>query len=136
MQGKGPKVFIATMIAALFLAGIVLYFGEFHLRGQEPEEVSLPGGTPLASMVFVPAGEFWMGCNEKVDAECWDNEKPGRTVKLEAFWIDRTETTVAQYRKCVEAGGCSGEGLTMPHWEGKDVRGWAWACNWGKPDKD
>jgi formylglycine-generating enzyme required for sulfatase activity len=60
-------------------------------------------------MVAVPAGEFWMGCNEKVDQECDEDEKPGRPVFVDAFKIDRTEVTVAAYRKCVEAGRCSSD---------------------------
>jgi formylglycine-generating enzyme required for sulfatase activity len=68
-------------------------------------------------MVQVPAGEFWMGCNEKVDRECED-EKPGRKVYLDAFSIDKHEVTVAEYGRCVAAGKCAqpdaGEG-----------------CNWG-----
>ncbi len=58
-------------------------------------------------MVSVPAGEFWMGCNDKVDQKCEDDEKPGRKVHLDAFLIDKTEVTVEQYARCEQAGGCS-----------------------------
>lgn len=58
-------------------------------------------------MVLVPAGDFFMGCNERVDNECDDDEKPGRTVSVGAFAIDRTEVTVAAYEKCVAAGACT-----------------------------
>lgn len=62
----------------------------------------------VGAMVQVPAGEFFMGCNERVDTECPEDEKPGRQVyNLEAFRIDKTEVTVAQYSKCVAVGGCS-----------------------------
>jgi formylglycine-generating enzyme required for sulfatase activity len=54
------------------------------------------------AMVYVPAGEFEMGSTEGSD-----NEKPVHTVALEGFWIDRTEVTNAQYRRCVQAGDCS-----------------------------
>jgi formylglycine-generating enzyme required for sulfatase activity len=57
-------------------------------------------------MVSVPAGEFFFGCNELVDRQCEDYEKPGRRLTLGHFRIDRTEVTVAAYRRCVNGGGC------------------------------
>jgi len=56
-------------------------------------------------MVYVPAGEFLMGSSD-ADGQARDDEKPQHTVYLDAYWIDRTEVTNAQYRKCVEAGAC------------------------------
>ena len=49
-------------------------------------------------MVFVPAGEFLMGSDEGDD-----DEKPVHDVYLDAYWIDKTEVTNAQYRAFVEA---------------------------------
>lgn len=70
-----------------------------------------PTATPPAStktsetdgmvMQFVPAGDFTMGYSlSKKDMA------PGHTVTLDAFWMDRTEVTNAQYAKCVSAGAC------------------------------
>ena len=56
-------------------------------------------------MVYVPAGEFLMGSSD-ADGQADDDEKPQHTVYLDGYWIDRTEVTNAQYRKCVEAGAC------------------------------
>jgi eukaryotic-like serine/threonine-protein kinase len=103
---------------------------EAERSSQPKESTSRPG------MVSIPAGDFWMGCNEKVDKECDDDEKPGRTENVKAFWIDRTEVTVAADRSCVQAGGCSSEGLSMPYWDGKEQPDAAWACNWGKEGRD
>ncbi len=89
-----------------------------------------------APMVRVPGGEFWYGCNEKVDRECDDDEKPGRRRSLPAFEIDRTEVTVKAYAECVDAGGCSSDGLRMPYWAGEDRPGGAWACNWGRSGRE
>jgi len=59
-----------------------------------------------AVMVYVPAGEFWMGSYEN-DSSARDDEKPRHKVYLDAFWIGRTEVTNAQYKQCVETGLCS-----------------------------
>ncbi len=78
-----------------------------------------------ALMVYVPAGEFSMGLSDERLASLlqvlaehdpefsqakWidhlGEEQPAHLVSLDGFWIDRTEVTNAQYRHCVEAGGC------------------------------
>ena len=78
-----------------------------------------------AVMVYVPAGEFSMGLSDdglasllevlaELDPEYsrakWldhlGEELPAHPVSLDGFWIDRTEVSNAQYRHCVEAGGC------------------------------
>jgi formylglycine-generating enzyme required for sulfatase activity len=89
-----------------------------------------------SEMVPIPAGEFWMGCNKEVDKECDNDEKPGRTEYVKAFQIDRTEVTVAEYRRCVQAGACNGNGLSAPFWDGKEQSDWAWACNGDKGGRD
>jgi serine/threonine-protein kinase len=66
-------------------------------------------------MVFVPAGEFPMGSLAgNPDAD--DDETPQHRVFEEAFWIDKTEVTNAQYKKCVSAGVCS-----LPEGAGSDT---------------
>ena len=57
-------------------------------------------------MVYVPAGELWMGSDDS-EPGAGDSEKPRHKVHVEAFWIDRTEVTNAQYKQCVDAGACS-----------------------------
>ncbi len=60
-------------------------------------------------MIRIAEGDFLYGETKKV-------------VILKAFHIDRTEVTVDQYRKCVNAGKCLPPGT----WD---------TCNWGSPDK-
>ncbi len=59
-------------------------------------------GNVAVEQVFVPAGSFMMG-----DDEGRNNERPAHEVMLDAFWLDRTEVTNAQYEACVDAGVCS-----------------------------
>ncbi|MGD0004170.1 MAG: SUMF1/EgtB/PvdO family nonheme iron enzyme [Anaerolineaceae bacterium] len=74
-------------------------------------------------LVYVPEGNFQMGLTgyqaEIVVEQCLPlmgrisdcenevkNAKPAHMVWLDAFWIDQTDVTNAQYAKCVSAGGC------------------------------
>jgi len=73
--------------------------------GNEAPEVR-PQGTRGQAMMLAPAGEFKMGCNRGRDGNCDPDELPYHTVYLEAFYMDRTEVTNAQYRECVAAEAC------------------------------
>lgn len=53
-------------------------------------------------MMWVPAGEFTMG-SEATGARF--DEQPSHRVRVDAFWIDVTEVTNAQFRVFVEATG-------------------------------
>ncbi len=56
------------------------------------------------TLVYVPAGEFLMGSAEG-DPDADSDEKPHKAT-LDAYWVDRTEVTNEQYRRCVAAGAC------------------------------
>jgi len=60
-------------------------------------------------MVWIPAGSFLIGATPS-DPDASADEKPQRMVRVDGYWLDRTEVTNTQYRRCVEAGGC-----TPPH---------------------
>ncbi|GAB4468138.1 MAG: hypothetical protein Kow00124_02070 [Anaerolineae bacterium] len=74
-------------------------------RPTSEPETAQPGGAALmlggVEMVFVPGGTFLMGDESR------ENSSPRHEVTLDAFYIDRTEVTNAQWRACVEAGACS-----------------------------
>jgi len=88
-------------------------------------EFAVPAKAP-PGMVPVSAGNFEMGCNGQVDKECKDSEKPYHSVYLDSFFIDKTEVTVADYRKCVDAKAC-----TVPKTPENSKY-----CNYGRKDRD
>ena len=73
------------------------------------------------TLLYVPAGSFTMGSNaddalaecQKFRTDCsrywFTNEEPPHSVSLDAFWIDQTEVTNAQYAKCVADNGACKE---------------------------
>lgn len=77
-------------------------------------------------MAYVPQGPFLMGCLEGVDTDalwgpCPENELPHREVTLDAFWLDLTEVTKGDYRKCMEAGACTEPYLWDYEWSEWDA---------------
>ncbi|MDE0323935.1 MAG: formylglycine-generating enzyme family protein [Candidatus Poribacteria bacterium] len=84
------------------------------------KKIPLPKG-----MVLIPAGEFQIGSN---DAEADDDEQPVRTVYVDAFYMDETEVTNAQFKEFV---------LKNPRWQKNRIDGkfhngrylWAWDGN-------
>jgi formylglycine-generating enzyme required for sulfatase activity len=57
-------------------------------------------------MILIPAGTFWMGCNEVKEPNCEPGSKPQHKVTLSPYYIDPIEVTVAMYKQCVDQGFC------------------------------
>ena len=51
-------------------------------------------------MIFIKGGTFTMGTDDGMDYEA-----PAHSVSVDSFWIDETETTVAEFEKFVKATG-------------------------------
>jgi serine/threonine-protein kinase len=80
--------------------------GPTTFTGSTPPDTAQLGDKWLSSidnmlLAYIPAGEFEMGSEGG-----GSDERPVHTVYLDAFWIDTTEVTNAQYAKCVELGDC------------------------------
>ncbi len=58
------------------------------------------------TMRFVPGGAFLMGAPEN-DVDAARHERPQREVFVGPFWMDETEVTTDQYKRCVAAGVCT-----------------------------
>jgi len=61
-------------------------------------------------MVRLPGGSFVMG-SPAGEAGHRDSEAPQRDIALKPFALGATEVTIGQWRRCVEAGGCSDDAL-------------------------
>ena len=113
---------LAVLAVALAIWGIVA----LERRGLRSRALA----QATRDMVKVPAGEFTMGSTQ------YDHEKPPHKVYLDGYYIDRTEVTVAAYRRYVSATGRSMP--SAPSWGWQDdhpVVNVAWTdaktyCEW------
>ncbi len=87
--------------------------------------------------VRIKGGSFQMGSND-----LQPDQRPVFQVWIKTFWMAKTEVTVAQYRRCVDAGKCSEPDTSRPgyNWnkvgrENHPVNGVTWRqaaafCKW------
>lgn len=103
--GGGSKIF---KIAAGVLVPLILLGGGgfWYLQKMKQDPQAQNGKDPKGNaptapegMVFIPSGTFVMGNNSSDD----DFEKPEHEVKVEGFFIDKTEVTNEEYAKFVAA---------------------------------
>lgn len=93
------------LLAAVLVAGAALWWAARRteqLHQQERLVCALPpqaAGSPHPGMVWVPGGTLSLG--DSVYAE----EMPVRPVKVNGFWLDRTEVTNDQFAAFVQATG-------------------------------
>lgn len=89
----------------IFMALLLMIPGVVFARPHSFRE--LPQNVPPSEEVLVPAGQFLMGCSPDNSYHLCDADaQPIHAVYVDAFYIDRTEVTNAQYAACVNAGAC------------------------------
>lgn len=86
----------------LFLSGLVGRSGCERKPDDARSKPELQPGTKRDNSgmpyVWIPSGEFQMGCLPK-DTECGDDEKPPHEVRISrGFWLGQTEVTQAAYQ--------------------------------------
>ena len=67
-------------------------------------------------MVYIPEGEFFIG-SLGADPDADEDEKPGRTLYLDAFWIDMTEVSNSMFAKFTQ---------DSRYLTDAEVHGWGW----------
>ena len=65
-------------------------------------------------MVLIPAGDFQMGSEV---GQSRQDESPVHRVSVDAFWMDQTEVTNAQFKAFVDATGYVTTAEKKPNWE-------------------
>jgi formylglycine-generating enzyme required for sulfatase activity len=79
-------------------------------RAVLPNELVLPVN-PVLSLIKIPAGPFLMGSDKKKDPDARADESwPGgiqSSVDVSDFYIGKYEVTVAQFKACADAKGCT-----------------------------
>jgi len=67
--------------------------------------------------MHIPAGEFLMGSDPKVDTDALEDEQPQQRVYLDGYWMGKTPVTNAQYAAFVKATGHQAPG----HWQSSTI---------------
>ena len=96
---KNLGFLIIVMVFLTYTASMVFAQGETHDVCWEQRvagSICVEGVTGM-EFVWIPGGSFEMGCVSGSD-ECKSDESPVHTVKLDGFWMGKTEVTNAQYR--------------------------------------
>ena len=99
--------------ASVVIAGLL--FREYVFSAHQPSHVIIgDGNNGPAGMVLIPGGQFIMGSNTRLAKP---NEKPAHNVKVDAFWIDQTDVTNAEFAVFVKATGYVTTAEMKPDWE-------------------
>lgn len=85
-----------------------------RFAGGDSTNFQASGDTSTIGMVLIPQGNFEMGGDNNQASE---DEYPKHKVLLDAFYMDVTEVTNAQFKKFVEATGYVTTAERKPDWE-------------------
>ncbi|MFT4863508.1 MAG: sulfatase activating formylglycine-generating enzyme [Pseudohongiellaceae bacterium] len=101
-----------------------------NLAGFNADTWFLPSDSTWG-FVEIPAGQFTMGSDPRVDSLAYGNEQWSRSLRqgkvtLPAFYISRFETTVAQFKAYLAATGRPAEGVNLDRAGNYPVTGVTW----------
>jgi formylglycine-generating enzyme required for sulfatase activity/uncharacterized membrane protein YfcA len=85
------------------------------------------------TMLVVPGGTFAMGSETT-----FPDEAPVHAVEVQTYCLDRTEVTVAAYRRCVVEGHCTppGKHAAWPELFSSEELSWSAYCNENAVDRE
>lgn len=102
-----------TLIALISIVSVVTWFYIFPPHTSQKMIVGNGIHGPKG-MVWIAGGEFMMGSNSKLAKP---NETPAHYVRLNGFWMDKTDVTNAQFAAFVNATGYITTAERTPDWE-------------------
>ena len=94
-----------------FFIGILVPF--FIIKCSDEVKTNSPPAVK-DGMVLIPAGEFQMGSEGD---QARDDESPIHRVGVDAFWMDQTEVTNAEFKAFIDATGYITTAEKKPNWE-------------------
>ena len=117
MLTQKAHVKISSLLFVIVIIVLVVFWQRQYSSGAQVITMSLANlanftnqelTVPLSDEILIPAGPFLMGCSEDTAGEklCAFDAMPIHSVYLDAYTIDKTEVSNAQYADCVAAGGC------------------------------
>lgn len=85
--------------------------GWLNLAQASPTRVGFRAGSFQMGSSSEDALQAFLQCKQepwghRCEPTQFANETPPRTITLSAFWLDRSEVTVREYQRCVDAGRC------------------------------
>jgi len=157
-QGSSaPGSKTGLVIGAVVGLAAVVGAGFFMMSGKPPADAKAPGATSAApidsaaaaavapsaapapatcpdQMVQIPAGQFFMGSDEKTAG---DNEKPSHNVSVDSVCMDLYDVTVAKYKACSDVGKCkrAPTEVEWPHITAEDRKTYTPLCTINDPTK-
>ena len=97
------KKYFSIFLSMLFLSSFCLPSFTFEKENRGSINSSQEITTDEMVMVFIPGDDYTIG-SEYTDPLVEDDEKPAHTVKLDAFWMDKTEVSNRMFVKFLNAG--------------------------------
>jgi formylglycine-generating enzyme required for sulfatase activity/serine/threonine protein kinase len=135
-RGVNPALFAIPAVALLVAIGGTVAYMRMRARADEEAAIAakakadailqqtMASASASASaarvltctpdMVMVPAGQYFMGSDDKND---FSFEKPAHQVILGAYCIDRFEVSAGDYKTCSDNGGCK-RAMDNNDWDG------------------
>lgn len=117
MQVKNKRWGIAIVAVGLLSVGLALAAYQ-HLRDPSPMTLG-DGNNGPSEMVWMPAGEFLMGSDNK---QAKPSEGPAHKVRLDGFWIDRHDVTNADFARFIAETRYVTTAERKPEWDDLKVQ--------------